>query len=83
MALHLPMGAQIWASLGEDRAWTVEAHLMASAVDALHGANWQRGDGKSKKPDPIPRPQDMAKRAEFVQRNLAKAERFRQRTSEG
>lgn len=37
--------------------WTLTNHLLATAVDALHGGNWQRGGGKAaNKPKPIPRP---------------------------
>lgn len=36
--------------------WTLNDHLLAGAVDALRGANWQRGGAKGSKPKPIPRP---------------------------
>lgn len=37
--------------------WSVEAQLMAEAVDAMNMANWQRGGRRSApKPKPIPRP---------------------------
>lgn len=36
--------------------WSITDHLLATAVDALHNANWQRGGGKGLKPKPIPRP---------------------------
>lgn len=36
--------------------WTITDHLIATAVDALHAGNWQRGGGKGHRPKPIPRP---------------------------
>jgi hypothetical protein len=36
--------------------WSITDHLLATAVDALHSANWQRGGGKGTRPQPIPRP---------------------------
>lgn len=42
---------------GEDHVWGITEQLLAAAVDALNGANWQRGGGKQRdKPKPIPRP---------------------------
>jgi hypothetical protein len=40
--------------------WTPEAHLLAMAVDALHGANWQRSGGKGRKPKRLPRPGEVS-----------------------
>src|SRR5699024_6734589 len=42
--------------LGESAFWTVDTHLLAGVLDALNGANFQRGGGKGKKPAPTPRP---------------------------
>ncbi|KGM18144.1 hypothetical protein MA47_09655 [Corynebacterium auriscanis] len=42
-------------SMGDAYGWGVGEYLLASAVDALHGANWQRS-GKGERPKPIPRP---------------------------
>ena len=42
--------------LGESAFWTVDTHLFAGVLDALNGANFQRGGGRGKKPTPIPRP---------------------------
>lgn len=37
--------------------WTLDAHLAALTVDALHAANWQRAGKKgARRPKPIPRP---------------------------
>ena len=37
-------------------AWSLTDHLLATVVDALHNANWQRGGGKGSRPKPIERP---------------------------
>lgn len=38
-------------------AWSLEAHLLASVIDVLNVANWQRvGKKSAPKPKPIPRP---------------------------
>jgi hypothetical protein len=42
--------------------WDTNSYLLAAAVDALNGANWQRGGGKGKQPDPVPRPNDGPQR---------------------
>lgn len=42
--------------LGESAFWTVDTHLLAGVLDALNGANFQRGGGKGKRPEPVPRP---------------------------
>lgn len=44
---------------GEDALWSLEAHLLAGAVDRLEVANWQRsadGEKGTNKPTPTPRP---------------------------
>lgn len=41
---------------GSTVVWTLTDHLLATAVDALHSANWQRGGGKGMRPQPITRP---------------------------
>lgn len=54
---HLPPGSPLGVALHGDAArWGVTEHLLASAVDALVGANWQRGGGKGQRPKPIQRP---------------------------
>jgi hypothetical protein len=48
----------------------VSEHLLASVLDALNGANWQRGGGKGSKPKPTQRPDPRAekRRREYVAR---------------
>lgn len=46
--------------LGESAFWTVDTHLLAGVLDALNGANFQRGGGKGKRPEPVPRPGENA-----------------------
>ena len=42
---------------GLEAAWGLSEHLLASIVDALNAANWQRGgDPKAKRPKPVERP---------------------------
>jgi len=55
---HLPRSSALVREIeGEDSPWGLTEQLLAAAVDALNGANWQRGGGKRKdKPKPIPRP---------------------------
>ncbi len=40
---------------GEHADWGLAEHLLASALDALHGANWQRA-GRGPRPKPVERP---------------------------
>jgi hypothetical protein len=66
---HLPEGGAYWAAVMEStpdsgdrtkkmgwRNWTYERMLLSNILDAVSGANWQRGGGKGKRPDPAPRP---------------------------
>jgi hypothetical protein len=46
---------------GDGSLWTAAEHLLASTVDALNAANWQRGGGKGRKPAPVPRPGDESR----------------------
>lgn len=41
---------------GDTVLWGITDHLLATVADALIAGNWQRGGGKGRKPDPIPRP---------------------------
>lgn len=53
----LPRDSQTSRALyGEAVAWGVTEHLLATVVDLLQGANWQRSGSKSNRPKPIPRP---------------------------
>lgn len=43
--------------VGEQARWGLTEQLLATAVDVLQAANWQRGGNKNApKPKPIPRP---------------------------
>lgn len=42
--------------MSDGTVWNVSDHLLASVLDTLRGANWQRGGGKGSKPKAIPRP---------------------------
>lgn len=42
--------------LEEFELWDLDAHLLASVVDLLAGANWQRTGKRSGKPKPLKRP---------------------------
>ena len=55
---HLPPNsATVVAKAGPAAAWTVDQHLLASAVDLLAAGNWQRGGNpRAPRPKPIPRP---------------------------
>ena len=79
LAFNLPPGALTWQEMGSDNAWTVTDHLLADAVDALNGANFQRGGGKGEKPKPVPRPAELRELKERRQAMLDKATRFQQR----
>jgi hypothetical protein len=42
---------------GEHADWGLPEHLLAAAVDALNGGNWQRAGRKgTPRPQPVPRP---------------------------
>lgn len=54
---QLPPGARTVRALGgEVFDWNIDTHLLASIVDLLAAANWQRGGGKGPRPRPIERP---------------------------
>lgn len=76
LAANLPHGAMAWLALGLDSGWSVEAQLTALALDALNGANWQRGGGKGSQPKPVDRPPDLLARAERAEHHAARAARF-------
>lgn len=62
---RLPPGSATERSQrGEAGEWGYVEHLLATVVDLLAGANWQRaGDKKVKAPKPIPRPGDHRSRS--------------------
>lgn len=47
----------------EFRPWTTATTIAAYSLNALNGANWQRGGGRGGKPKPIEPPQPKAKTA--------------------
>lgn len=79
LAINLPPGAGVWAAVGSDAAWTAETHLLASAIDVLAGANWQRGGGEGRQPRPIPRPGDEFRKQGRTTKVASRAEQFRAR----
>lgn len=79
MALALPPGALTWQMAGVDTAWSTEAHLLATAVDTLNAANWQRAGGKGQQPKPIPRPSEAHELQAKRERALSRAAAFRAR----
>lgn len=79
-AVRLPPGSAVWVELGTDSAWTTGDHLSALVVDALIGANWQRGGCSGSKPKPIARPADIKKQQAAHERMAANAARFLERS---
>ena len=80
LAAQLPAGAQTWQSVGNDAAWTAEAHLAATVFDAVQVGNWQRaGDSKSKPPTPLRRPSQAREDAHKVDRMAERARAFKER----
>ena len=56
---YLPSTSALARSIHGDKAlWSTTEHLLASAVDALNVANWQRTGKKGGRPKPIVRPGD-------------------------
>lgn len=52
-----------WAGGPEHRTWSLDTHLLATVVDLLQGANYQRSGGKGRKPTPINRPRSKDRRS--------------------
>ena len=60
---QLGEGSALWAAASggpEYRAWTTATRIAAYSLNALNGANWQRGGGKGKKPPPLEPPAPKA-----------------------
>lgn len=55
---HLPRTSALRRALADgEEPWQITDYLLALAVDALHGGNWQRaGKASAPKPKSIPRP---------------------------
>ncbi len=63
---YLPAGSALAREqAGEAAHWGLSEQLLASAVDALNGANWQRSGGKGTRPKPVQRPGVGARRETF------------------
>ena len=64
---HLPPTSALRRAAGEgEEPWTTADYLLALAVDALNGANWQRaGKSSAPRPRPIPRPGETAKGEQY------------------
>ncbi|MGZ4530727.1 MAG: hypothetical protein ACXVXP_00075 [Mycobacteriaceae bacterium] len=76
LAANLPPGALVWMALGYDAGWSMEALLLAAAVDAINGGNWQRSGGKGPQPKPVPRPSDLMRQAQQADRMAERAAAF-------
>lgn len=69
---HLPRdSATIREILGEQASWETGDFLLASVIDLLAGANWQRGGGKGARPDPVRRPKSAQQVKEAQERHAA------------
>lgn len=55
-------------------AWSTSDYLLATAVDYLAGANWQRGGGKGRRPRPVERPGKTQRTRMGKARPLAEAQ---------
>lgn len=55
LLLQLPPTSRL-ARVLHGEQWSLSEHLLASTVDALNLANWQRTDAKRARPKPIKRP---------------------------
>ena len=78
LAAHLPRDSAVMLAAvprAELEAWDLQAHLLATAVDYLAGANWQRTGKRSGKPKPLKRPKAPQRGTEAGHEN---AEGFRE-----
>lgn len=72
---QLPEGSAFVASQKgglEHRAWTADRVLLAGIFNALAAANYQRGNGKGKKPKPI-EPPTVSRKGQRAGRGRSKA----------
>jgi hypothetical protein len=89
---HLPEGGAYWAAVAEStpdtgdrtkdvgwRGWTFDRILLADIRDGIVAGNWQRGGGKSRRPDPTPRPRIRQPTGRDRMRSAANAKRRRPR----
>lgn len=53
---YLPRESAYAREVHPTTEWSAAEYLLASTVDLLSSANWQRGGGKGKRPKPLPRP---------------------------
>lgn len=51
-----PDQSVLYRQLQPELAWSTTDYLLAGVWDSVQGGNWQRGGGKGRRPDPIPRP---------------------------
>ena len=70
---NLPSGSlESWTDV--DASWTVETHMLAEAIDAINWLTWMTARVNSKKepkkPKPIPRPGDKARKRPAKKRAL-------------
>lgn len=81
MLRNLPRESAYAAALAPEWAgWTPANDQLATVIDALWAANWQRGNGKADdKPRPSWRPGDVAAAKAVETRRQAKARRWRLR----
>lgn len=82
---HLPPDAALVAVLPEPEGhgrptvpprWGYTEWILADLADILQGANWQRGGGGHRRPDPYPRPSDVRRRAAHAPMTREQADRL-------
>jgi hypothetical protein len=57
----MPQSSPLGVALHGDAArWGIAEHLAATTIDVLVAANWQRGGGKGRRPEPLKRPDAQA-----------------------
>lgn len=86
---QLGEGSAIGAAIAggpEYRAWTTATTLAAYSLNALNGANWQRGGGRKSRPKPIEPPQPKnrgrKKAGSSLQRRIAQQAALRRAQAE-